>query len=345
MRQVDWNRRVIRAEEVSLTKLAEEVGASKTLLIQDETALKLHGPALADVPVYQFAASEATKTLASVEKIWDFLYANEADRDALLAVAGGGITLDVGAFAASVWKRGIRFLLVPTTLLAQTDAALGGKTGVNFSNAKNLVGSFAVPEFIYIRPQYLETLEQRTLMAGYAEALKHGLVADRSYWTRLQLLPETQEEWSNLVHKSLSVKASIVGADPLERGERQKLNFGHTVAHALEAVAARNGADLLHGEAVAAGLIAEARLSTKFANLAPTEAEEIKTVVAGLSYELPPLTASRDEVLGFLRQDKKRTGGAARAALLNEIGAAEINVAVPYDEILTSMNEMIAYES
>ena len=202
--------------------------------------------------------SESLKTMGTVMEICKWLLDNNATRNALLLAVGGGITTDLAGFAAAIYKRGIRYANVPTTLLAQVDAAIGGKTGVNFLEYKNMLGAFRMPEFTVICPEVLKTLPKRQYKAGLAEMLKTFIIADASAYN--QALSGVTGE---LIFKAASIKESIVERDPLEKGERAVLNLGHTFAHAIEHRAMEAGDDVLHGEAVAMGIIMAAEMAER----------------------------------------------------------------------------------
>ncbi len=224
--------------------------------------------------------SEEAKTMDTVMNICSWLQSAGAGRDALVLAAGGGITTDMAGFAASVYKRGVRFAYVPTTLLAQVDAAIGGKTGVNFERYKNILGVIRQPEFTYICPQPLETLPQRDFLSGAAEMIKTFIIEDGGnyekavdlFWNMSIESDTSGKEWSYIVNNHLAelqqlisaaarVKAGVVSRDQFENGERRKLNLGHTFAHAVEALAQKDGTDITHGEAVAMGMVFAARLA------------------------------------------------------------------------------------
>lgn len=230
------------------------------------------------VPGMLLEASEQTKTMDSVMEVCSWLMEQGAGRDALVLAIGGGVTLDIVGFAAAIYKRGARAAYVPTTLLAQVDAAIGGKTGVNFENYKNILGVIRQPEFTFICPQALESLPRRDFLSGAAELLKTFIINDGGYyaravqWLKGYALTRTQEagvEYMNasveelmaLIGAAVQVKAGIVSRDQYERGERRKLNLGHTFGHAIETLAQRKGYDITHGEAVSMGILLAAELT------------------------------------------------------------------------------------
>ena len=292
-------------------------------------------------------ASELEKTMETVMDICGWLLDNGADRDALVLAVGGGITSDLAGFAASIYKRGVRFAYVPTTLLAQVDASIGGKTGVNFDRYKNMLGVIRQPEFTYICPQVLESLPHREFTAGVAELLKTFMIEDGgNYQKAVDVLSEMQQGYSILPEESASdywtdcvaaysdelmyliseavrVKAGVVSRDQYERGERRKLNLGHTFAHAIETLAQRAEKDISHGEAVAMGLVFAARLSDRIFRGdmdTPTALEgsiAIDLCDCGLYPECP---FSIEDMADLMLKDKKAENGKVHFVLLNEIG-------------------------
>ncbi len=289
----------------------------------------------ADALVSRIPAGEANKTLATCEQLWTEWYAAGLDRQALVLAIGGGMTTDLVGFAAACWKRGVRFALVPTTLLAMVDATLGGKLGVDFRSGKNLIGTFAQPEAILIATEFLATLDARELRSGYAEVIKHALLFDAAEWAVLSQPRALQTtDWRPIVERSLALKAAVVAADPLERGPRALLNLGHTLGHALESALLDTPDALRHGEAVALGLVLEAQLAVRHTGLSAAEAETIRATIAQLGYptHIPAIPPAR--LAELLLQDKKNRDGQLRLALLERIGAARYDVAVPLDHAL-----------
>ena len=305
-------------------------------------------------------ASEEAKTMETVMDICGWLLENGADRDALVLAVGGGITTDMVGFAASIYKRGIRFAYVPTTLLAQVDASLGGKTGVNFDNYKNMLGVIRQPEFTFVCPQVLESLPHREFTAGVAEMLKTFMIEDDgNYQKAVDVLSEMQQGYSilppesaedywtdcvsaysdellYLITEAVRVKAGVVSRDQYERGERRKLNLGHTFAHAIETLAQREDRDISHGEAVAMGLVLASRLSDRVFRGdmdTPTALEgsvAIDLCDCGL-YPESPYTI--DEMAEHMLKDKKAEAGKIHFVLLREVGDVT-TYALSVDEVV-----------
>jgi 3-dehydroquinate synthase len=279
----------------------------------------LLAPLLKDPFLIEVPPGEAHKNLDTCAFIWRQMLEGGLDRKSVLLNLGGGVVGDMGGFCARTYMRGIDFVQIPTTLLAQTDASIGGKLGVDFDHYKNMVGLFADPQAVFIHLPFLQTLPWRELRSGYAEVIKHALIGDAGLWEKLQSHPDPATvNWEEILPRALMVKKTVVEADPLEKGPREVLNFGHTVGHAIETWALSQGLDVLHGEAVAAGMIAEVRLSQLHAGL---PAEDMERIVAFLEKAFPPLPPlPEDDLLAIMRKDKKNRGGQIRMALLAGVG-------------------------
>lgn len=279
------------------------------------------------ISVIQLKSGEKNKNIRSCEKIWKALSKQYADRKALVLNLGGGVICDLGGFAASTYKRGIDFVNIPTTLLAQADASVGGKTGIDLDGLKNQVGTFTFPKAVFIDPRFLKTLSKRELIAGFAEVIKHGLIADKDHWADLQSLSAAhlaKGDHTDLIYRSIQIKNKIVSQDPTEQGIRKTLNFGHTIGHALESASLRSTKKLLHGEAVAMGMICEGYLSRKCCGLSNTELNSITDLI--ISWFSPgPVKIPARKLIGLMKQDKKNKDSEINFTLLSSIGKAEIN--------------------
>lgn len=286
---------------------------------------------------YSVVATEEDKTMDTVLDMTGWLLENGADRNAMVLAVGGGITTDMAGFAASIYKRGVRFAYVPTTLLSQVDAAIGGKTGVNYDSYKNMLGVIRQPEFTYICPEVLETLPLRDFLSGAAELVKTFLIEDRGFYRRsvtflaglhgaadkTAFLKGNRHELLELVRAAASVKAGVVSRDQFETGERRKLNLGHTFAHAIEKNARKRGDDITHGEAVSMGMVMAARLSVKMglAGNGFPEALYADFRSAGLPVDCPyPVS----ELAEAMSKDKKAENGTIHFVLLSSQGHVEI---------------------
>lgn len=266
---------------------------------------------------------EGNKNLVSCEFIWRSLTEGEADRHALLLNLGGGMITDLGGFCASIYKRGIRFIHIPTTLLGMVDAAIGGKTGINFQAVKNQVGTFGMPMATYIYPGFLNTLNDKDKKAGIAEMIKHAVVADTDLWNEMQARDEDYFYRPESLLRSAGIKLKIVADDPEEKGVRKILNFGHTIGHALESFSLEHDAQpLLHGEAVATGMILESLLSSRLLGLGIEQQQAISNTI--LKFFKPYFIPRQqfDHLINLMKQDKKNKSGKIGFSLLKDTGKA-----------------------
>lgn len=283
----------------------------------------------------QIPSGEKNKTIESCNSVWKELLENEADRNSVLINLGGGVICDLGGFAASCFKRGIDFVHIPTTLLAMTDAAIGGKNAINIGNYKNQMGSFTLPHSIFVYTPFLQTLNERNIKNGFAEMLKHGLIADKTLFKDLV----AKENFTDLhsLEASITIKNKIVVSDLRETGLRKLLNFGHTIGHAIEShFQTKPGNELLHGEAIAAGMICESFISNQCAVLSKADMDEI---CAGILKFFPRINVglSINELMPYLAADKKNVNGQFNFTLLDSMGIAKYDCFVFADTISDSL--------
>ncbi|THH41106.1 3-dehydroquinate synthase [Neolewinella litorea] len=283
-------------------------------------------------------AGERHKTLATCETIWQEMFRAGVGRRWCCLNLGGGVIGDMGGFAAATFKRGIDFVQLPTTLLSQVDASVGGKLGIDYHEVKNSIGVFANPRAVWIDPAFLRTLPARELRSGYAEVIKHALIADRPQWLELQQVTDLDAvEWSNLIARSVSIKREVVEEDPHERGRRKALNFGHTIGHAVESHLLMGEDRLLHGEAVAVGMIAESYISHRQLSLGREELREITDYCLRVYGHQALPEAGFKEMLALMRQDKKNEGAEINFTLLEAPGRAVVNQTATPEVILESL--------
>lgn len=283
-------------------------------------------------------SGEKNKTVEQAMVIWDKLTRLNVDRDSILVNLGGGVISDIGGFAASTFKRGMDFINYPTTLLGMVDAAIGGKTGVDFDSLKNQIGLFSDPVSVVVDPVFLKTLEEKQWQSGFAEILKYGLVMDRDLWNILvgKNFKEI-DDWEKVIYRAARDKIDIVRHDFEEKGVRKNLNFGHTIGHALESYFLHAGEAVTHGQAIAAGMICEARISNKIYDLEDEQLLELISMF-DLNFDRLPLSDSQiPEILELMRQDKKVRKGKLSFSLLKKIGKALHNFEVPADLIADSL--------
>lgn len=267
-------------------------------------------------------SGEQYKNLATCESIWQSLTDAEMDRHGVLVVIGGGVLGDMGGFCAATFKRGIDFILVPTTLLSQVDASVGGKLGVDFRNFKNHIGVFAHPALTIISSVFLKTLVPAELKSGYAEIIKHNLIDAESSWEMIRKTPFDKLPWEKLIRHSVEFKKSIVAEDPREKGIRKILNAGHTIGHAIETMLLNKGASITHGEAVAAGLVMEGWISNQKGMLSAEDLTGIHQHIREIFGKLKVGPADIGALMTLMRQDKKNRDGKILCVLLEKIGVA-----------------------
>ncbi len=341
--------------ETSFENLAEKVESlygkeRKICIITDSNV----GPLYADVVkselqkcskktvVLTLPAGEENKNLDNVKKAYEFLICEKFDRKDVLVALGGGVIGDMTGFIAATYLRGIDFIQIPTTLLAQCDSSIGGKTGVDFDSYKNMVGAFHMPKLVYMNIETLSTLDERQFFAGFAEVMKHGLIKDEAFYVWLidhlyeisdKNIPVLQE----MVYRSCIIKKMVVEKDPLEQGERALLNFGHTIGHAIEK--AKNF-ELLHGECVALGAVAAAYISWKKDMIKMEDYYEIRDMFVPFNLPITVDNIDPKEVLNLTKSDKKMDAGTIKFVLLKKIGKAVVDMTVTDEEILNAVNEI-----
>ena len=295
--------------------------------------------------IIEIESGEEHKTIETCTAVWESLIELDIDRKALLLNVGGGVVCDLGGFVAATYKRGIDFVNIPTTLLAMVDASVGSKTGVDLGGLKNMIGTFYEPKMVLVDVTFLETLPGNQLRSGLAEMFKHGLIADASYWTQLKKLDElTTDDLALLIFHSVSIKNEIVLQDPKEEGIRKLLNFGHTLGHAIETYSNGNKgiAPLLHGEAIAIGMILEAYISCEKGMLSEKSYLEIKETL-NLMYDTIVFTENDIEICtSLLKHDKKNEKGIIQFSLLKDLGEGVFNQEVESDLITAAFYDYMS---
>lgn len=295
--------------------------------------------------IIEIEDGEVNKTIETCFEVWSVLSEYEADRKAMFISLGGGVVTDLGGFVAATYKRGIDFISVPTTLLAMVDASVGGKTGVDLGGLKNQVGLFANPQMVLVDVNFLETLPGNEMRSGLAEMYKHGLIADISYWNQLKDLSNfTTNDLELLIYHSITIKNNIVLEDPKEKNIRKKLNFGHTLGHAIESYHLNNDeiSTLLHGEAVAIGMVLESNLSLQKGYISELFYNEIKAVLNAIFPQIQLSEKDIYECLRLLVHDKKNELGCVNFTLIKENGEAIINEEVSTEMIINAFTEYLS---
>ena len=314
-------------------------------LYGDEVMSLLAGKCKKNV-IYSFPAGEENKTLDTVREAYRFLIEEKFDRKDLLIALGGGVVGDVTGFIAATYLRGVDFVQIPTTLLAQADSSIGGKTGVDFDGFKNMVGAFYMPKLVYMNIATLKTLDDRQFYNGVAEVMKHGLIKDGAFYEWLldkmyEICDRDTDTLLNMVQKSCMVKKLVVEKDPTEKGDRALLNFGHTIGHAIEK--AKNFT-LSHGECVALGSVAAAFISWKHEWLSMEEYYEIRDMFVPFNLPISVEGIDPEEILALTKSDKKVEGSKIKFILLKKVGKAVIDLNVTDDDILNAVKEILYIE-
>ncbi|MBQ5972072.1 MAG: 3-dehydroquinate synthase [Prevotella sp.] len=298
-------------------------------------------PAYADAHVITIPASDEAKNLNTLTYVWQQLQEHGATRHSMLVNLGGGMVTDLGGFAAATFKRGMRFKNIPTTLLAMVDAAIGGKTGINFGGLKNEIGAFAEPVETIIDTRMLRTLDSRNLLSGYAEMIKHALLASSALLADIltfDIINPDYERLDTMIRQSADVKKHIVEQDPLEKNLRKALNLGHTIGHAIESLSMKRGHVMLHGYAVAHGLVAALYMSA-VAKGFPTETMRQVVTYIREHYGRPAITCDDyPELLQLMQHDKKNTADGINFTLLAGIGQPLINQQESDETILEALD-------
>lgn len=328
--------------ERDLVNAIAECEHDKIFILTDQTTHDICLPKLQNFLCLKGAqsivikAGDTNKTLDSLAEVWTALSQGGATRHSLMINLGGGMVTDLGGFAASTFKRSIDFINIPTTLLAMVDASVGGKTGINFGGLKNEIGVFSDSKFVIINTQFLDTLDHDNICSGYAEMLKHGLISDNKHWAELvgfNLAQPDLAQLQRMVAESIKVKERIVTEDPHEHGIRKALNLGHTVGHALESFAMKYGRPVLHGYAVAYGMVCELYLSARKTGFPTDKMHQTVRFILDHYGRLPYTCDDYPELLELMRHDKKNTSGIINFTLLGGIGDIRINQTATKEEI------------
>ena len=316
-------------------------------VLMDTTTHRLCWPLVQDFPCMQEARlitigpTDANKTLESLSSVWTALQQGGATRHSLLVNLGGGMVTDLGGFAASTFKRGLAYVNIPTTLLSLVDASVGGKTGINFGGLKNEIGVFSIPRRVLLSTQFLRTLDFQGILSGYAEMLKHGFISNEAHWADLLCFDLETIDYARLqelVAESVAVKARIVEEDPTEKGIRKALNLGHTAGHAFESLALQGGHPVLHGYAVAWGLVCELYLSAKRFGFPKHKLQQVIQFVREYYGVFTFDCHHYDHLYELMTHDKKNVGQQVNFTLLADIGDVHINQTATRDEVLDMLD-------
>lgn len=319
----------------------------KVFVLTDETTHRLCRPrlsacaALAGAREVVIGATDTNKTLPTLASVWKALSDGGASRRSLLVCLGGGMVTDLGGFAAATFKRGIAFVNIPTTLLSMVDAAVGGKTGINFNGLKNEIGAFSDSLAVVVDTAFLRTLDDRNLRSGYAEMLKHALLRDEAMWAahlRFNLAAPDYHRLQDMVAESIAVKERVVAEDPHEQGLRKALNLGHTVGHALESLALEEQRPVLHGYAVAWGLVCELYLSTALLGFPENRLRQTAAFIRENYGDFRFDCHHYEQLYALMQHDKKNAGGVINLSLLADVGDVRLNCHATKEQIFESFD-------
>lgn len=314
-----------------IDKIIKNLSASSIFMLADENTNMLCIPLLSNVNANTIIiqSGEEHKNLETCIHIWSRLIELGADKDSLLLNVGGGVVTDIGGFAATCYQRGIRFANIPTTVMGMADAALGGKNGIDFKHLKNYIGTITKPEFVWIDEIFLNTLDRKEKISGLAEVVKHAIIGSTELWRYLSGFRSVDElNWKTLLQLSVPVKLTVTESDPLDKGYRKILNFGHTVGHALESYFLERSIYVTHGQCVTLGMLAETKMANATGLLNNTDfntiIELIKLLLEPAALPLP----SFDQISKFISRDKKNTASGSNYSLPDRIGSCQLNVLV-----------------
>ncbi len=326
-----------------LKKVLDDLKPSHIFILTDNHTLEVCLPKflseikfLEQPEVLVIEAGEAHKHIETCVALWEDLSSRGADRKSLLINLGGGVVTDIGGFVAATFKRGIEFIHVPTSLLAMVDASVGGKNGVDLGALKNQIGVIKEPLAVFIDPGYLDTLPAEHITSGYAEMLKHGLIHSEEYWTKIQSFnPQNHEETAQLIWDSVLIKNTIVLKDPLEKNERKTLNYGHTLGHAIESycLESTQKTTLLHGEAIAIGMILATYISSELEGFPSKKLSEITSIILKHFPKTDFTKEDIEKIVALLVFDKKNSHGKVCFVLLKDIGKHKMCCEVPNEVI------------
>lgn len=337
---------ISRHLKTELAKAIAECEHDRIFVLVDETTNKLCWSlvkdylCLKDAQTIIIGATDRRKNLDTLVHVWESLQQGKATRHSLLINLGGGMVTDLGGFAASTYKRGINFINIPTTLLAMVDASVGGKTGINFGGLKNEIGVFNDAEFVLLDTNWLRTLDEENIRSGYAEMLKHGLIADDTMWAELinfNLVQPDLRQLASMLDKSVRIKERIVAEDPHEKGIRKALNLGHTFGHAFESWAMKRQ-PVLHGYAVAFGLIAELYLATTQTDFPTERMRQTVNFIRAYYGSLPITCNDYPELIELMHHDKKNRGNEINVTLLGGIGDIRIDQTITEEDIKEALD-------
>lgn len=332
-------------DDMALNHIINDANPSSIFVIIDENTEKhclhkLYELINRDFETILIKSGEEHKTIETCKQVWQELVSKGADRSSIVVNLGGGVIGDLGGFCASTYMRGIKFIQVPTTLLSQVDASVGGKLGVDFDGLKNMIGIFTNPVAVVIFTDFINTLPYKELLSGFAEVLKHGLIADQKIWKQLSSVEEIKDlDLESVIFDSVMIKKNVTEQDSFEKGLRKILNFGHTVGHAVETLSFETDQPLLHGEAIAIGMVIESYCAMKLGTLNAEEYDEIKTQIKRLYGNKHKSLPELNKMIEIMNHDKKNQNKQIMFSLLDGIGKGNYNQVVSEKYLMEGLLE------
>jgi len=339
IKSTSYNIHIEHGSYSALNQFLSKKNYSKYIIICDENTIENCLPnllfackALTLAEIIELESGEKNKTIETCMQVWGALTDIGADKKSLIINLGGGVISDLGGFVASTFKRGVDFINIPTTLLSMVDASVGGKTGVDFEGIKNHIGVIYEPKGVFVNPIFLETLSERQIKNGYAEIIKIAFIADGEFWKILKKIKNYEGFYKeNIISKAIELKNIIVKKDLFETNLRKSLNFGHNIGHALESTLIKQNKDILHGEAVAYGMIIESEIANRLSRISKKDLEAIVTYIKSIYKEIKLSNSTKNLVLEFLKHDKKNDGANLCFALPKTVGSYELCCDVKMD--------------
>ena len=335
---------LIDEDYTKLNAYVESLSPSKIIIIVDENTEQYCLPKIKknlhqDFLSIKIPSGEKYKSISTCQGLWETLIKHNCDRQSLIINLGGGVIGDMGGFVAGTYMRGIRFIQIPTSLLSQVDASVGGKLAIDLSNYKNIVGLFLEPQMVWVDTSFIQTLPQIELRSGYAEIIKHALIRSKALWQKInnRQLDYSPEEWSTLITDNISIKNFVVKQDFKEGGLRKVLNFGHTIGHSIESHFLNSSTPLTHGEAIAVGMICESYISHQEGLISESELSEISSYIISLYPININLTTISTELIKIMGHDKKNVSGQTLFSLITSIGDSTYDVHVDNDIIIKAL--------
>lgn len=327
-----------------LQSIIEDKKYSKVFILVDDNTGQACLPVVtqaldSSVHTISISAGEAHKNIETCQQIWAELLNAGADRHSCLINLGGGVIGDMGGYCASTFMRGIEFIQIPTTLLSQVDASVGSKLGIDFQDVKNIIGVFNQPQAVIIYPQFLQTLDYRELRSGFAEVIKHALIQDSELWQDLSAIEDLRKvDFTDIIYRNINIKKGVVDKDPFEKGQRKILNFGHTIGHAVETIFMQTNSPLLHGEAIAVGMICEAKIAEAKSMISIDQYSNIEKYIKSIYVDLPHEIDNQDAIISIMKKDKKNRDGVILASLLEDIGSCAFNISLSMQDVQLGLN-------